>query len=59
MSDTHTFDAKNLDPSIQRGLARAVQAGIDIVKWKVKFRGTQSENKWNVDFVGGSYGTDY
>jgi DNA sulfur modification protein DndE len=59
LSDTHTFDAKNLDPSIQRGLARAVQAGIDIVKWKVKFRGTQSENKWNVDFVGGSYGTDY
>lgn len=59
LSDTHSFKANSLDPAIQRGLARSVQAGIDIVKWKVKFRGTQSDNKWNVDFVGGSYGTDY
>lgn len=40
-------------------MVRAVQSGIDIIKWKVKFRGTQSDNKWNVDFVGGSYGSDY
>ena len=53
------FEPQSLDPAIQRGLARAVQAGIDIVKWKVKYRGSQSDNKWNVDFVGGSYGTDY
>ena len=59
LTDTQPFKPNSLDPAIQRGLARAVQAGIDIVKWKVKFRGTQSENKWNVDFVGGSYGTDY
>lgn len=53
------FDPTSLDPAIARGLARSVQAAIDIIKWKVKFRGTQSENKWNVDFVGGAYGTDY
>ena len=59
LSDTHAFDPESLDPAIQKGLVRAVQAGIDIIKWKVKFRGTQSDNKWNVDFVGGSYGSDY
>lgn len=59
LSDTKAFDPQTLDPAIKRGLVRSVQAGIDIIKWKVKFRGTQSENKWNVDFVGGSYGSDY
>jgi len=59
LSDTKAFNPQSLDPAIQRGLARSVQSGIDIIKWKVKFRGTQSDNKWNVDFVGGSYGTDY
>jgi len=59
LSDTKAFVAESLDPAIQRGLARSVQTGIDIIKWKVKFRGTQSDNKWNVDFVGGSYGSDY
>jgi len=59
LSDSEPFQAKSLDPAIQRGLTRAVQASINIIKWKVKFRGTQSNNKWNVDFVGGSYGSDY
>ncbi|MBY5921674.1 DUF1254 domain-containing protein [Ferrimonas balearica] len=59
LSDTEPFDPAKLDEPTKRGLARAMQAGIDIIKWKVKFRGTQSENKWNVDFVGGDYGTDY
>jgi len=59
LSDKQPFKPDSLDPAIQRGLARSIQAGIDIIKWKVKFRGTQSDNKWNVDFVGGSYGSDY
>ncbi len=59
LSDTDAFDPAKLDEPTRRGLARAMKAGIDIIKWKVKFRGTQSENKWNVDFVGGDYGTDY
>ncbi|MBV7317409.1 DUF1254 domain-containing protein [Shewanella sp. NIFS-20-20] len=59
LSDTTPFDPSKLDEATKRGLARAVNASIDIVKWKVKFRGTQSQNKWNVDFVGGDYGTDY
>lgn len=59
LSDTKAFNAEALPEAVQRGLARAVQAGTEIIKWKVKFRGTQSDNKWNVDFVGGAYGTDY
>jgi len=59
LSDTKAFNPNSLDPAIQRGLARSIKAGIDIIKWKVKFRGTQSDNKWNVDFVGGAYGSDY
>lgn len=59
LSDTHGFDPESLDSAIQKGLARSIKAGIDIIKWKVKFRGSQSNNKWNVDFVGGDYGSDY
>ncbi len=59
LSDNGEFDENKLDPAIKKGLARAVESGIDIIKWKVKYRGTQSENKWNVDFVGGAYGADY
>lgn len=59
LGDSFPFDAAGLDEATKRGLARAQQAAIDIIKWKVKFRGTQSENKWNVDFVGGDYGSDY
>ena len=55
LSDTHRFDPESLDPAIQKGLARSTKAGIDIIKWKVKYRGSQSNNKWNVDFVGSDY----
>lgn len=59
LSDKKPFNAEQLDEPTKRGLKRAIEASTDIIKWKVKFRGTQSENKWNVDFVGGAYGTDY
>jgi DNA sulfur modification protein DndE len=36
-------------------LARSTKAGIDIIKWKVKYRGSHSNKKWNVDFVGSDY----
>jgi hypothetical protein len=55
LSDTHRFDPESLDPAIQKGLARSTKAGIDIIKWKVKYRGSHSNKKWNVDFVGSDY----
>lgn len=53
------FDPDAIDPAFKRGLVRATKSGHDIVRWKAKYRGTQSASYWNVDLVGGSYGFDY
>ena len=59
LKTTEPFDADKIDPAFQRGLVRAIEAGHDVMRWKAKFRGEQSESRWNVDLVGGSYGFDY
>ncbi len=53
------FDPDNIDPAFRRGLAKSIESGHDIMRWKAKYRGTQSASCWNVDLVGGSYGFDY
>ena len=53
------FTSDSLDPDFRRGLNRAVTAAQKIIAWKVKYRGKQSTTKWNIDFVGGSYGHNY
>jgi hypothetical protein len=52
------FDPDSIDPTFQRGLTREIKAGHEVMRWKLKFRGEQSNTCWNVDLVGGSYGFD-
>ncbi len=52
------MDTTKLDAAAQKGLARAIQDGPQIMKWKVKFRGTPYLTRWN-NLRPGTYGFDY
>ena len=52
------FDAAKLDEAAQRGLARAAEMGPQIMRWKVKFRGTPYPTRWN-NLRPRDYGYDY
>ena len=52
------LDASKLDEAAQRGLARAAETGPQIMKWKVKFRGTPYPTRWN-NLRPGDYDYDY
>ena len=52
------FSPEKLSKPMQDGLVRAAKMGPKIMKWKVKFRGTSYETRWNM-LHQGSYGTDY
>ncbi len=49
------FDVNQLDPAIRKGLVRALNDAPDIMKWKVKYRGTAYETRWN-NLHEGQYG---
>ena len=52
------FDPGKLDEPARKGLARAAAMGPQIMKWKVKFRGTPYPSRWN-NLRPGDYGFDY
>lgn len=52
------FDAEALDEPTRKGLAQAAADGPDIMKWKVKYRGTPYPTRWN-NLRPGNYGFDY
>ena len=52
------FDPEQLSPSTKAGLIRAAQMGEQIMQWKVKFRGTPYETRWN-KLREGTYDFDY
>lgn len=52
------FDISKLDEPARKGLARAAEMGPQIMKWKVKFRGTPYPTRWN-NLRPGNYGFDY
>lgn len=52
------MDVNALSEPTRRGLARAAAEGPEIMKWKVKFRGTPYPTRWN-NLRPGSYGVDY
>lgn len=52
------FDPESLDDATRRGLVRALAGGPEIMKWKVKYRGTPYATRWN-NLHPGSYGFDY
>jgi hypothetical protein len=52
------MDIGKLDEPARRGLARAAAMGPQIMKWKVKFRGTPYPTRWN-NLRPGTYGVDY
>jgi hypothetical protein len=47
-----------LSEPMRRGLARAAEDGPQIMKWKVKYRGTPYPTRWN-NLRPGTYGVDY
>jgi len=49
------FNADKLDPAIAKGLKRAIADAPDIMKWKVKYRGTAYDTRWN-NLHEGTYG---
>lgn len=49
------FHGERLDPAIKKGLVRALADVKDIMTWKVKFRGTAYETRWN-NLHPGQYG---
>jgi len=49
------FNAAKLDPAIAKGLKRAIADAPDIMKWKVKYRGTAYDTRWN-NLHEGQYG---
>ena len=53
-----SFDAAALDEPTRRGLLRALEQGPEIMKWKVKYRGTPYPTRWN-NLHEGTYGFDY
>lgn len=52
------FNAASLDEPTRRGLLRAMEQGNAVMKWKVKYRGTQYSTRWN-NLHEGTYGHDY
>ena len=52
------FDPDALDEPTRRGLIRALANGKEIMKWKVKYRGTPYPTRWN-NLHPGTYGFDY
>jgi hypothetical protein len=52
------FDPDKLDDPTRKGLARAALIGPQIMKWKVKYRGTPYPTRWN-NLRAGDYGVDY
>lgn len=52
------MDVSALSEPMCRGLARAAIDGAQIMKWKVKFRGTPYPTRWN-NLRPGRYGVDY
>lgn len=52
------FDPDTLDEPTRKGLARAALIGPEIMKWKVKYRGTPYPTRWN-NLHPGDYGVDY
>ncbi|MEH6577951.1 MAG: DUF1254 domain-containing protein [Amphritea sp.] len=52
------FDAQSLDEATRRGMARALKDGKEIMRWKVKYRGTAYPTRWN-NLHEGSYGYHY
>jgi hypothetical protein len=53
-----TFDAAALDEPTRKGLMQAAADGPEIMKWKVKYRGTPYPTRWN-NLRPGTYGFDY
>lgn len=49
------FVAENLDAATRKGLKRALEDVKDIMTWKVKYRGTAYETRWN-NLHEGTYG---
>jgi hypothetical protein len=52
------FDPEKLDEPTRKGLARAALMAPQIMKWKVKYRGTPYPTRWN-NLRPGNYGVDY
>jgi hypothetical protein len=52
------MDRSKLDEAAHKGLARAAEMGPQIMKWKVKFRGSPYPTRWN-NLRPGTYGYDY
>jgi len=52
------MDVSKLDEAAHKGLSRAAETGPQIMKWKVKFRGTPYPTRWN-NLRPGTYGYDY
>jgi hypothetical protein len=52
------MDVDALSEPMRRGLARAAADGPQIMKWKVKYRGTPYPTRWN-NLRPGTYGVDY
>ena len=52
------FDPEKLDGPTRKGLARAALEAPQLMKWKVKFRGTPYPTRWN-NLRPGNYGVDY
>ena len=52
------MDVDALSEPMRRGLARAAADGPQIMKWKVKHRGTPYPTRWN-NLRPGTYGVDY
>lgn len=53
-----SFDSEKLDEPARKGLVRAALSGSEIMKWKVKYRGTPYPTRWN-NLRPGNYGVDY
>jgi hypothetical protein len=52
------LDVAQLSAPTHQGLARAAAMGPQLMKWKVKFRGTPYPTRWN-NLRPGNYGLDY
>lgn len=52
------MDVNTLSEPMRAGLARAAADGPEIMKWKVKYRGTPYPTRWN-NLRPGDYGVDY
>lgn len=53
------FHPDYIDPAFRRGLIRAIPAMQNVIRWKIKYRGTQGENRWNVNLGIGTFEHNY